>query len=1503
MPPHSQTEDRQEQRAIFQELAIRFVSAFDTDKQRFLEDYPVLLSSTGRRAVAELSSLLERQGAEKSHPVLVVLQKMVRDAGANHSSLSMRDVMQDQPHVHDRTRTEIPIPGSGHIDILPVTNSHYARFLTETGYPSSEIKPQAFLTEDDDPELAKMVATVLEKAGVRGFSFRKAEEAPDASVVEVNWFDAIEYARWARKVLPSADVWDAAFRAAPSQAIASNSTPEKIPLYEWTSTSLERDYTPHQMVIVRGGPGDVTKEPVDDLWDQLTFRCYRPAPKLSEDQLLEEVKAAELQRQMRLRLGFDQLDGVDAVQLHALASQVVYGNTSLDEALNAIRNAASQMESATVIGLLDASCRYMRNRTDYFPEPGVEPQLLITLGRFGLALASTLQSEERLIQAKWSLGQALIAARDDSEASSIIEPCLEYFERIGNIRSAGEALLALGTAEYIGNLMFNDDPVGTKKALEHFIRAHGVFRELQLPVLTQRVSCCIAQCLVRFGEMQQVFWLCRHSLADTAFFEHPREEIVGMLRIGNVLVDSNFHDLAIYVHKCAFAMSSRLGDPELIAEAQLYIAIAYGNVDLRTSCAHLAKALEVGVFFETSSLLRTINVAVNFCSSSLTGNVCSALLSYLTDFESDWEFSVQIARLARILITRCVMPAADLSEEWEQIQQRLPSSLTLKQQLAAEAVRAVVFSTTDPDRALAIALKATELARDLSSQKFSVVAQMAFLFVLKDTSDWKGLEQRLDSCRSAIEASGDSSRVTALLDLASTLWFNAGRISAAIEAADEAAIQSRQFLDRIHRANINGNQHLLLSRLFYALGSSKALIEAFAGYWSFVWANNGFGQCEAALLQALALIDKGDLGLAQRQMKLALQILSIPGTRNHPRLHAELAFVSGAFLHRSGNFIDSRAQLEQAASSFKSLGLLDEEMKAQIRLLAVFAHLDEDGPLLDGINAVLPRARSRRRPLELLEILGIAARRSLARGQLDEAEQLFNEAVSHYLVVRDSIETNPVLRKQWLLRYRELFDTLILRVLLPLQKMDAALSLLQRTKAASLEDLLQEATVNSGLPQNAQIRALWHRMRELEVQLEEGHNLAGNEDEEADLRYELSSARKQFRSIAALEMGVQHEASEVHYSDFTSAINASATAIVDFFLCDGGAMAFVILPGLTELRTAAVDGEALLQALSLLEGPEDRYELALEMLFKALFACGPEPETLMSLLRKSKARRLVFIPSGWLSRLPLHAATDSSSKACILDEFEAISYAPSLSVLYRCMNRPRRQPERLLAVQDPTESLRSARVESEALCALVADSKLFKGGSATRASVLTALGAVDVVHFACHGFFSAANPLRSGIRLVDDDLRLAEVYIGATVLEGALVSIASCESGTFDKAYADEFVGFLSAFLYAGASAAVGGLWKVDDLSTSLLFQKYYQTMIETSASAAASLAAAQRWLRDSTVAELGLIALYERQYLQSGREDVEAFKAMRYFDSRPDERPFSHPFYWAGFALYGATA
>ena len=116
----------------------------------------------------------------------------------------------------------------------------------------------------------------------------------------------------------------------------------------------------------------------------------------------------------------------------------------------------------------------------------------------------------------------------------------------------------------------------------------------------------------------------------------------------------------------------------------------------------------------------------------------------------------------------------------------------------------------------------------------------------------------------------------------------------------------------------------------------------------------------------------------------------------------------------------------------------------------------------------------------------------------------------------------------------------------------------------------------------------------------------------------------------------------------------------------------------------------------------------------------------------------------------------------------------------------------------------------------------------------------------------------------------------------------------------DELVGLPSGLLQAGASAVVGSLWEVPDPSTALLLGHFYRLHLGEGLSAATALHQAQRWLRESNSAELGLAEWYEKLAEQSGASS--ALRKAAYYRTIPDEKPFSHPYYWAAFTFTGTT-
>ena len=123
----------------------------------------------------------------------------------------------------------------------------------------------------------------------------------------------------------------------------------------------------------------------------------------------------------------------------------------------------------------------------------------------------------------------------------------------------------------------------------------------------------------------------------------------------------------------------------------------------------------------------------------------------------------------------------------------------------------------------------------------------------------------------------------------------------------------------------------------------------------------------------------------------------------------------------------------------------------------------------------------------------------------------------------------------------------------------------------------------------------------------------------------------------------------------------------------------------------------------------------------------------------------------------------------------------------------------------------------------------------------------------------------------------------------------------------DEFVGLVSAFLSHKTGYVLSTLWTVNDLSTCLLIQQFYQSLLAGEYPPEA-LMLAQKWLRMSTYAQVAknynLLAEELKKKLDRNSYDNLRAEAM-VMQIKADQgtfegSPFSNPYYWACFTITG---
>ena len=298
-------------------------------------------------------------------------------------------------------------------------------------------------------------------------------------------------------------------------------------------------------------------------------------------------------------------------------------------------------------------------------------------------------------------------------------------------------------------------------------------------------------------------------------------------------------------------------------------------------------------------------------------------------------------------------------------------------------------------------------------------------------------------------------------------------------------------------------------------------------------------------------------------------------------------------------------------------------------------------------------------------------------------------------------------------------------------------------------------------------------------------------------------------------------------------------------------------------------------------------------------------EPLVEHLDRHDVHSLILVPQGRLQLLPLHAAwrrVDGKPRY-LLDDF-AISYAPSAKIHTLCRERLEHPlHDGALAVgintYGPDNSLVSAVAEARMVARLLGATTLLEE-AATRRAVVDEMSGKGILHFACHADYGwMGRPLESALYLTDDEPLTLQDLLSGPSLEGLrLVTLSACQTGLANLTNSpDEYVGLPAGFLLLGAPGILSTLWVVDDDSTVLLMDRFYEAHIGEGLAPTESLRAAQRWLRDVTCEQL---RTHGRSRRRSGAPGVALACERLCSAGDPGERPCAHPYFWAPFQLIG---
>lgn len=287
-------------------------------------------------------------------------------------------------------------------------------------------------------------------------------------------------------------------------------------------------------------------------------------------------------------------------------------------------------------------------------------------------------------------------------------------------------------------------------------------------------------------------------------------------------------------------------------------------------------------------------------------------------------------------------------------------------------------------------------------------------------------------------------------------------------------------------------------------------------------------------------------------------------------------------------------------------------------------------------------------------------------------------------------------------------------------------------------------------------------------------------------------------------------------------------------------------------------------------------------------------------------RQVVIIPHGPLHYVPFHAITGATGNPLLAAQGPTVSYALSATVLRQIHQQRQKRAivpgqVRCLAIgynrDDSTEDTMLYFAEAEAQTIVqVIGGNAWTGATAKKAQLLAHADRYHYLHIACHGHFDATDPMASALVLAPNERLTADEVLHHLRLQCELVTLSACESGVGHVRRGDELMGFVRAFLAAGANTLLITLWQVDDLATYFLMQEFYRALNAGSAPAAA-LKQAQQYLRQLPRATVRTMIT---ELASTAALDWHAPRFQPLLTGDAQAPAYADPKYWAAFVVVG---
>ena len=239
-------------------------------------------------------------------------------------------------------------------------------------------------------------------------------------------------------------------------------------------------------------------------------------------------------------------------------------------------------------------------------------------------------------------------------------------------------------------------------------------------------------------------------------------------------------------------------------------------------------------------------------------------------------------------------------------------------------------------------------------------------------------------------------------------------------------------------------------------------------------------------------------------------------------------------------------------------------------------------------------------------------------------------------------------------------------------------------------------------------------------------------------------------------------------------------------------------------------------------------------------------------------RTLLFIPSGRLNSLPF-ASLEDSQGAPLASSKRLLTLAKATD-----LTRLAKQGEKLesvVAFANATGDLPAATLEGQQISKMFPQAQLFTGKEATKSAFMQAGPQGQILHLATHGEWNLQDSLQNYLALANGEKVSQDEIFALDLSQKSLVMLSACNTAMGEGQDLNYVASLAEAFWIAGSRSVVASLWAVNDESTSLLMTEFYKA-------------------------------------LRAGDDKAEALRKAQ-MAVRADPK-FAHPYYWAGFVLFG---